>query len=450
MNKTGWFVVMVLIAVLAGTVHARGTDRLGRHFLKAASLGDVKAVQRLIQDGVDIETRDREGLTALMHAASKGRQDIVETLLANGARVNAVDRTGRNALMMAALAGDIQGVRLLVESGADVNAMDYYGSRPLLAATSAGHAPVVEVLLAHGAYVDVRNYQGLSVRDHARALERPDLEGLILRDRTPVTRPAPQPLPEATPVTAAPETVRIRAVSSEVQTAQRLLRELGYAPGPIDGKVGPRTLRALKAFAAEEELAEPSPVTDPALMEAFIPALEEELMVRKAQRLLNDMGLNPGPIDGEAGLWTTQALSEFQRRHELPQSGLITPMVLEDLTRVQRTWKVQQDLHTLGFDPGPIDGKAGVRTARAIRAFEASEGLSLTGRISETLVVEIEREALVRQIQSLLLARGFDPGPIDGEPGARTLRAVRSFQKARHLEPTGAITGELLDYLKRI
>ena len=36
--------------------------------------------------------------------------------------------------------------------------------------------------------------------------------------------------------------------ASMIREAQRLLRELGYAPGPVDGKWGPRTERAFRSY----------------------------------------------------------------------------------------------------------------------------------------------------------------------------------------------------------
>jgi hypothetical protein len=45
----------------------------------------------------------------------------------------------------------------------------------------------------------------------------------------------------------------------------------------------------------------------------------------------------------------------------------------------------------------------------------------------------------VRQAQMDLQLAGFDPGPIDGVWGPRTARAVREFQQANNLPPTGQL-----------
>ena len=47
---------------------------------------------------------------------------------------------------------------------------------------------------------------------------------------------------------------------------------------------------------------------------------------------------------------------------------------------------VQQRLAGLGFDPGPVDGVYGGRTAAAVQAFRVSRGLGETGGIDDGLV----------------------------------------------------------------
>ncbi len=46
----------------------------------------------------------------------------------------------------------------------------------------------------------------------------------------------------------------------------------------------------------------------------------------------------------------------------------------------------------------------------------------------------------VRQLQTALRARGFDPGPVDGKMGSRTRRAVEEWQKSVGAPATGRMT----------
>jgi peptidoglycan hydrolase-like protein with peptidoglycan-binding domain len=49
-----------------------------------------------------------------------------------------------------------------------------------------------------------------------------------------------------------------------------------------------------------------------------------------------------------------------------------------------------------------------------------------------------QREA-VEQIQKALKEKGHDPGPIDGVPGLKTNRAIRSFQTSQSLTASGQV-----------
>jgi Putative peptidoglycan binding domain len=55
----------------------------------------------------------------------------------------------------------------------------------------------------------------------------------------------------------------------------------------------------------------------------------------------------------------------------------------------------------------------------------------------------------VREMQAWLKAFGFDPGPIDGYPGARTAAAVKRYQSARRAEETGVLDRSLLRKVRR-
>ena len=58
--------------------------------------------------------------------------------------------------------------------------------------------------------------------------------------------------------------------------------------------------------------------------------------------------------------------------------------------------------------------------------------------VSRLSDVEMMRDA--RRIQSALNARGFDAGPVDGQPGRRTRDAIAAFQRSLGTPPTGQLT----------
>jgi peptidoglycan hydrolase-like protein with peptidoglycan-binding domain len=53
----------------------------------------------------------------------------------------------------------------------------------------------------------------------------------------------------------------------------------------------------------------------------------------------------------------------------------------------------------------------------------------------------------VRQVQQALKDKGHDPGPVDGIVGKRTSKALKDFQKAEGLQPTGKLDSETMAVL---
>jgi peptidoglycan hydrolase-like protein with peptidoglycan-binding domain len=53
----------------------------------------------------------------------------------------------------------------------------------------------------------------------------------------------------------------------------------------------------------------------------------------------------------------------------------------------------------------------------------------------------------VKEVQQALKEKGHDPGPVDGAMGTRTKKAIRSFQSANNLTPSGTINAETAEKL---
>ncbi len=58
----------------------------------------------------------------------------------------------------------------------------------------------------------------------------------------------------------------------------------------------------------------------------------QKKMMRAVQRMLRDVGYDPGPIDGSRGGRTASALSSFQRDKGLKQTGTLTSPTLQALS----------------------------------------------------------------------------------------------------------------------
>ena len=159
--------------------------------LRASYYGQTEAFKFLLGDMkyFDIEIRNEEGQTALMHAAYNGDDEIakiirhdclvkrispdngeneeVQSAQENSERVygyiNSKDIYGYTALMYASANGHAEIVDLLLESGADVEVRDYGNQTALMYASVHGHDSIVKSLISKGhSNPNVKDNRGLT------------------------------------------------------------------------------------------------------------------------------------------------------------------------------------------------------------------------------------------------------------------------------------------------
>ncbi len=98
----------------------------------AARNGNIDAVKRYLADSVDINAGDTKyGVTPLCWAAFSGHTEIIELLIENGADVNAKNRDAGTALHGAAFLGKAEVAALLIQNGADTHAKHESGDTPM-------------------------------------------------------------------------------------------------------------------------------------------------------------------------------------------------------------------------------------------------------------------------------------------------------------------------------
>jgi uncharacterized protein DUF1266/ankyrin repeat protein len=123
-NSLVFFALTLLITATTLTTHAApqvdpvGEKDPSKEMIRAAAKGDVEGVKQLLAGGANINARDGEGWTPLMHAAWNGKTVIVLNLLVGGADFQAANKTGETALIKAGQRGFTDIVQLLENAGA--------------------------------------------------------------------------------------------------------------------------------------------------------------------------------------------------------------------------------------------------------------------------------------------------------------------------------------------
>lgn len=100
------------------------------------------------REGVNIETTDSSGHTALLRAAMNGHVECVKALIEHSANIDAEHpETGDTSLILAAQNGKLDCVQLLLYHGASAAHKNNKGETAIHVASYWGHKPCVNLIL---------------------------------------------------------------------------------------------------------------------------------------------------------------------------------------------------------------------------------------------------------------------------------------------------------------
>ncbi|MGL4668265.1 MAG: ankyrin repeat domain-containing protein [Saezia sp.] len=116
-------------------------------FHAAAEKGDIPALKKALERGVDINAINRVQRTAILIAAMNKQYDAVSFLIEAGADINQQDQTCFNPFLWGCLNDDLTLVKIMVKANADLNRMTRFGGVGITPAAEKGHVEVVRELL---------------------------------------------------------------------------------------------------------------------------------------------------------------------------------------------------------------------------------------------------------------------------------------------------------------
>ncbi|XP_047453236.1 ankyrin repeat, SAM and basic leucine zipper domain-containing protein 1 [Mugil cephalus] len=137
---------------------------------RAINEGDTGTVERLLDSGMDVETRLGFEWTLLMCAVSVANYDVAKLLLDRGASAS-FSKDQCTVLMASCMASASEDkiarcVELLLSRNADPNMVDRSQMTCLMLAARDGHSKVINILVSHGAEINFQTpsgYTALSV-----------------------------------------------------------------------------------------------------------------------------------------------------------------------------------------------------------------------------------------------------------------------------------------------
>jgi hypothetical protein len=145
-EAASWKRIEIMKILLKVGAKVDGLDSRGSTYLASYGFFDTRVERLLLGAGANLNARDDEGATALMHASGFGYEEAVRLLIEHGANLNLKDNKGRTALMHAAAGLYVDAIPELLRSGADLYARDLDGKTALDIAQAAGHDVAVGLL----------------------------------------------------------------------------------------------------------------------------------------------------------------------------------------------------------------------------------------------------------------------------------------------------------------
>lgn len=244
----------------------------------------------------------------------------------------------------------------------------------------------------------------------------------------------------------------------QVETVQRRLQELGYFDGPITGYYGELTVDAVEEFQSRNGLAVDGivgPQTERALQlsgfSGFSPSSRSTLPPVPTQTTPN-----------------TSRESNFTRNNQrFPQSNRSQDFPIQRGDIGDRVVRLQQQLQTLGYYNGIINGIFDARVEKSVESFQEDKNLSDTGQVNRDTQIALnqaqqqneysfgdrqqpanqESKILRRgdssdqvlQVQKRLHELGYYNGRLSGHFGPKTEAAVIKFQQDRGFIGNGLV-----------
>jgi peptidoglycan hydrolase-like protein with peptidoglycan-binding domain len=138
----------------------------------------------------------------------------------------------------------------------------------------------------------------------------------------------------------------------------------------------------------------------------------------------------------------------------LSDAGCITDEQQTEATArvAEYTAALQSDLQRAGYYRAAIDGIYGTHTVTAVEQLQKDNGLPVTGFVDQATSLALDKQlAAVGQqaaagslthtsaVQTVLKLTGYWTGPIDGQWTQELTDALKSFQTALGVEPTGVV-----------
>lgn len=183
--------------------------------LVAAHCGYDATVELLIRKNANLAIRDEWGATALHLAAERGNCTVIELLMIESALLEVTNAEGETAVRVAADWGQIDAMQVLLRHNAKVNTRANRRMTPLHSAAQRGDAQITQLLLSNGADVEAKDGTIMTALHYASEMGHVEVIKILLERRAQIESAGPE---KRTPLICA-------AAAGQIQAVELLLKK---------------------------------------------------------------------------------------------------------------------------------------------------------------------------------------------------------------------------------
>jgi ankyrin repeat protein len=164
MKKTSLFLILFISFLLIFTLPTIATS-----LHEVVKDGTVDEVKEFINDGIDINQKNEDGMTPLMYAAKNNhRVEVIKVLLNNRANINIEGLSQTPLALYAAENENLDIIKTLVDAGMKTSVSDYHGNTALMvAAENNNNHEIVKYFIERGSSLEAVDKWGGNVFERA-------------------------------------------------------------------------------------------------------------------------------------------------------------------------------------------------------------------------------------------------------------------------------------------
>lgn len=159
---------------------------MNEDIMRAIFKGDIEKFDTLLEQGIDASVVTENEHWNLLHRSLVSvsltpKPEIISKLINSGVDVNTRDCYGNTPLHYAARLKNLELMEILLNAGAEIDPVNKDGLTPLrlMLLTKPANLKAIELLLSRGANMDQSVEGGITVREYAKIISHGDNRGII-------------------------------------------------------------------------------------------------------------------------------------------------------------------------------------------------------------------------------------------------------------------------------